>query len=164
MCVPQKTQAHTASRSSSDGHLGNNVFVIAVVIVTALKPYPLVSPFGRAFMPFESLSHWDPCCYKSSWHLRSHTSPAVSCLGKFLSYLARSKRFKNVGAVTQQCMVLVILIMKMFIILVIGVHNVYSLTSHPMPTSVPVAEGFRHKAVSGLISFLGDLGQLIQYL
>lgn len=58
----------------------------------------------------------------------------------------------------------VILIMKMFIILVIGVHNVYSLTSHPMPTSVPVAEGFRHKAVSGLISFLGDLGQLIQYL
>lgn len=43
--------------SSSDICLGNNVFVIVVVIVVALDPYALVSPFVRSFL--ESPSHRD---------------------------------------------------------------------------------------------------------
>ena len=95
--------------SSSDMHLGNDVFVIVVVMVVALNSYPLVSPFVRALLTLESPSHWDPCGSRFSWHLRSHTSTAVSCLGKFLQYLARRERFQNVDAITKQCMVLVTL-------------------------------------------------------
>ena len=90
-----------------DIYLGNNVFVIVVVTVVALNPYPLVSPFVRPFL--ESPSHGDPRGTRFSQHLESHTSTAMSWLGRFPQYLAIQDRFQNVDAVTKQCIVLVTL-------------------------------------------------------
>lgn len=79
--------------------------VVAVVVVV-FNPFPLVNPFVRTFLTFESPSVGTHVVIGS--HGISETT-LLPWVGWENFHNIRWERFQNVGAVTKQCMVLVII-------------------------------------------------------